>query len=87
MSLGIVFQRRKTSTSFYPTRLATALMQAQGAMGSVVESSTDTMVRQMAHSDSDSIAGQDGFLVIETNYRLYAYTRTFEKYFYFHPYI
>ena len=48
--LGLVYQRKKKSSRFYPTRLATNLIHS--------------------HDTSDS----EGYIVIETNYRVYAYT-------------
>lgn len=52
-NLGIVYQRKKKSTTFYPTPLATTL--TSGAMVSAKKE-------------------EAGFIVLETNYRLYAYT-------------
>ncbi|XP_068026115.1 LOW QUALITY PROTEIN: general transcription factor IIH subunit 4 [Melanerpes formicivorus] len=51
---GLVFQRKRKSRRFYPTRLAIAL--AQGTAGAPAR------------------AGLPGFIVVETNYRIYAYT-------------
>jgi transcription initiation factor TFIIH subunit 4 len=50
--IGIIYQRKKKSSRFYPTRLATSLIK------SVQE---DPVARQ-------------GYIIIETNYRVYAYT-------------
>ena len=58
---GIVFQTHSSSDRFYPTRLATTLTSDAIALrGSSVESA----------NSSDS----KGYIVIETNYRVYAYT-------------
>ncbi|KAI9027944.1 transcription factor Tfb2-domain-containing protein [Hyaloraphidium curvatum] len=54
-NLGIVYQRKKKSTTFYPTPLATTL--TSGAM---------VATRQE----------EVGFIMLETNYRLYAYTQS-----------
>ncbi|XP_033929466.1 general transcription factor IIH subunit 4 isoform X2 [Melopsittacus undulatus] len=51
---GLVFQRKRKSRRFYPTRLAIAL--ASGPSGTPPESSAR------------------GFILVETNYRIYAYT-------------
>ncbi|MBN3321746.1 TF2H4 factor, partial [Atractosteus spatula] len=51
---GLVFQRKRKSRRYYPTRLAITL--ASGVTATAVD----------AHSS--------GFIVVETNYRVYAYT-------------
>ena len=61
---GIVYQRSSTSTRFYPTRLATTLTSDSGALRSVA-AGFDNALR--------TVDGK-GFIVIETNYRVYAYT-------------
>ncbi|KAH0542173.1 hypothetical protein FGG08_003394 [Glutinoglossum americanum] len=61
---GIVYQRKSSSKRFYPTRLATTLTSDAGALRSV-----------NAGFDNALRAGDGkGFIVIETNYRIYAYT-------------
>lgn len=50
---GIVYQRKKTSNRFYPTRLATTLTSGVFSSANVVS---------------------EAFIVVETNYRIYAYT-------------
>ncbi|ELT91478.1 hypothetical protein CAPTEDRAFT_18660 [Capitella teleta] len=54
---GLVYQRKRSSQRFYPTRLAVNL--ATGSKG----------------GDSET-ASEDGFIVVETNYRVYAYTNS-----------
>ncbi|NXW67542.1 TF2H4 factor, partial [Hirundo rustica] len=54
---GLVFQRKRKSRRFYPTRLAIALASGT-AMGTA------------AGTEPDS----HGFVLVETNYRIYAYT-------------
>ncbi|KAI9764695.1 MAG: RNA polymerase II transcription factor B 52 kDa subunit [Geoglossum simile] len=61
---GIVYQRKSSSKRFYPTRLATTLTSDAGALRSV-NAGFDNALRS---SDGK------GFIVIETNYRIYAYT-------------
>ncbi len=63
---GIVYRRSQSSTRFYPTRLATTLTSDAGALRSV-SAGFDTAL----HSSSGD---GKGFIVIETNYRIYAYT-------------
>ncbi|XP_066064807.1 general transcription factor IIH subunit 4 isoform X4 [Chamaea fasciata] len=57
---GLVFQRKRKSRRFYPTRLAIAL--ASGTAG--------TPAGTPAGTEADS----HGFVLVETNYRIYAYT-------------
>ena len=56
---GIIHQPSPTSNRFYPTRLATTLTSDAGGLRS---------------SSLASSADSGGFIVIETNYRVYAYT-------------
>ncbi|KAJ1978885.1 RNA polymerase II transcription factor B 52 kDa subunit [Dimargaris xerosporica] len=75
---GIVYQRKKRSKRFYPTRLATTLttglhsitvapMPPQGLTG-------DGLAAPALPSSSLLSTSNQGFIVLETNYRLYAYT-------------
>lgn len=61
---GIVYQQSATSSRFYPTRLATTLSSNAGALRRA-SAGFDTGLRS---SDGK------GFIIIETNYRIYAYT-------------
>ncbi|KAF3934375.1 hypothetical protein ABW20_dc0100219 [Dactylellina cionopaga] len=63
---GIVYQRKSSSRRFYPTRLATALTSEMRTLRS------PAATIQNATSQSD----ENGFLIIETNYRMYAYTNS-----------
>ncbi|MCJ1236812.1 RNA polymerase II transcription factor B 52 kDa subunit [Varicellaria rhodocarpa] len=62
---GIVYQSSPQSTRFYPTRLATTLTSDASALRSA-SAGFDNALR--------SADGNKGFIVIETNYRIYAYT-------------
>ncbi|KAM7441372.1 General transcription factorIIH subunit 4 [Porites harrisoni] len=53
---GLVFQRKRKSKRYYPTRLAINL--ASAGIGGTAVTNTD----------------EKGFIVVETNYRVYAYT-------------
>lgn len=55
---GIVYEPSSSSDHFYPTRLATTLTSDAGGLRSSLTSTADSR----------------GFIVIETNYRIYAYT-------------
>ncbi|MCJ1256570.1 RNA polymerase II transcription factor B 52 kDa subunit [Lignoscripta atroalba] len=61
---GIIYQSSPSSSRFYPTRLATTLTSDAGALRSV-SAGFDNALRS---------ADGKGFIVIETNYRIYAYT-------------
>ncbi|XP_041267811.1 general transcription factor IIH subunit 4 [Onychostruthus taczanowskii] len=60
---GLVFQRKRKSRRFYPTRLAIAL--ASGTAGTSLGTSLGTL-----GTEPDG----HGFILVETNYRIYAYT-------------
>ncbi|XP_028454040.1 general transcription factor IIH subunit 4 isoform X2 [Perca flavescens] len=62
---GLVFQRKRKSRRYYPTRLAITL--AAGVTTSSSSSSSSTLA-------SPPGTGDTGFIVVETNYRIYAYT-------------
>jgi len=59
---GLIWQRRPTSRRFYPTRLATTLTSSLPPL----PTSTGT--------GAGSRSQAQGFIILETNYRLYAYT-------------
>ncbi|RDW67134.1 TFIIH/NER complex subunit TFB2 [Aspergillus mulundensis] len=65
---GIVYQDSPEASHFYPTRLATTLTSDSSALSNPISGAS-----------SDSEGGNtnqpgSGFIIIETNYRLYAYT-------------
>ncbi|KAG7457552.1 hypothetical protein MATL_G00228210 [Megalops atlanticus] len=60
---GLVFQRKRRSRRYYPTRLAITL--AAGVTANSASSLTP---------GTTPGTGDSGFIVVETNYRLYAYT-------------
>lgn len=63
---GIVYQESPEATQFYPTRLATTLTSDSSALSNPVTGS-------MGPAGQPGSSGS-GFIIIETNYRLYAYT-------------
>lgn len=67
---GIIYQNGSSSSSYYPTRLATTLTSDAGALRSASSSFNSTL--NTLPSSSGSL--DNGFLVVETNYRIYAYT-------------
>ncbi|KAL9012850.1 MAG: hypothetical protein Q9173_002419 [Seirophora scorigena] len=62
---GIIYQDSPQSNNYYPTRLATTLTSDAGALRSA-SAGFDSALR--------SSTNDKGFVFIETNYRLYAYT-------------
>ncbi|KAK3703688.1 RNA polymerase II transcription factor B 52 kDa subunit [Vermiconidia calcicola] len=65
---GLVYRRASDTTRYYPTRLATTLTSDAPALPNSLTSTTTT--------DGDSAGGNNerGYIIVETNYRLYAYT-------------
>lgn len=68
--MGLVYRTSKNSRTFYPTRLATTLTSE----GGVAMSASANDIAQAG--TSGSAASNRGFIIIETNYRLYAYTNS-----------
>lgn len=64
---GIVYQESPDASHFYPTRLATTLTSDSSALSNPISGSLS------GPTGTASKAGS-GFIIIETNYRLYAYT-------------
>lgn len=62
VSFGLIYRRTPTSTHFYPTRLSTTLTSDSPAL---LNSSLST---------SSATTSEKGYIILETNYRLYAYT-------------
>lgn len=72
---GIVYQSSPSSSRFYPTRLATTLTSDAGALRTL-SSSLSTTVSASAGGIENGIRSADGkgYIIIETNFRVYAYT-------------
>ncbi|KAF9979122.1 RNA polymerase II transcription factor B 52 kDa subunit [Modicella reniformis] len=70
---GIVYQRKRGSRRFYPTRLATTLTSGTPVM---LGSHTNAAKHSAAASRKTEEEEEDdhGFIIMETNYRMYAYT-------------
>jgi transcription initiation factor TFIIH subunit 4 len=66
-AMGIVYRSSKESRTFYPTRLATTLTSDSGGL-----LSSDIVTSEK----TESKAQNKGFIIVETNYRLYAYTNS-----------
>ncbi|KAK3747840.1 hypothetical protein QZH41_015983 [Actinostola sp. cb2023] len=54
--IGLVYQRKRKSRRYYPTKLAVNLASSSAERSSVLNQ------------------GEEGYIVVETNYRVYAYT-------------
>ncbi|KAL4915197.1 transcription factor Tfb2-domain-containing protein [Aspergillus aurantiobrunneus] len=65
---GIVYQDPPEASHFYPTRLATTLTSDSSALSNPIAGTLSDP------SGGDSNQPGSGFIIIETNYRLYAYT-------------
>lgn len=81
---GLIFQRKRKSKRFYPTKLAIDLTSAGGPgdSGLPVSSSASSTSAASSLSTISSRGGvlssssspEKGFIVVETNYHVYAYT-------------
>ncbi|KAF2115979.1 RNA polymerase II transcription factor-like protein B subunit 2 [Lophiotrema nucula] len=69
-AFGIVYRPSSTSPSFYPTRLAVTLTSDSGSLQQRSTTTTTTP------KETRGSATEKGFIIIETNYRLYAYTNS-----------
>ncbi|KAK5715055.1 RNA polymerase II transcription factor B 52 kDa subunit [Elasticomyces elasticus] len=69
---GIIYQNPSDTTRYYPTRLATTLTSDAPALPS--DSSLTTVTTTTTAHTSNSSGGEKGYIILETNYRLYAYT-------------
>lgn len=68
-AFGIVYRSSATASTFYPTRLAVTLTSDSGALISSNPSELS------AHTSSGGATAK-GFIIVETNYRIYAYTNS-----------
>ena len=79
LGLGIVYQPDPAAPYFYPTRLATTLTSSSNTaltatsqtLGSSLQPDSDL---SLVHNTSPHQTPGSGFIIIETNFRLYAYT-------------
>jgi transcription initiation factor TFIIH subunit 4 len=70
---GVVYQRRTSSDRFYPTRLATTLTSDVAGLRTAAASFSNALTTPSVSSDGSE---DHGFIIIETNYRVYAYTNS-----------
>ncbi|KAI7871178.1 RNA polymerase II transcription factor B subunit 2 [Spinellus fusiger] len=70
---GIVYQRKGGSRRYYPTRLATTLTSGNVALaGAAVKNNTGADTNKGLTGEEEE--GDQGFMILETNYKVYAYT-------------
>lgn len=72
-AMGLVYRSSKDSETFYPTRLATSLTSDSG---SAMSASSNDIAQVSQGNAGPAAAANKGFIIIETNYRLYAYTNS-----------
>jgi transcription initiation factor TFIIH subunit 4 len=71
---GLVYRRTSDSPRYYPTRLATTLTSDAPALPNNALTSTTTTTQPSNSSSLSATASEKGYIILETNYRLYAYT-------------
>lgn len=71
---GLVYQRQSSSARFYPTRLATTLTSDSTALKSP-SAAMELALAQQGDS-SGGIAASQGSIILETNFKMYAYTNS-----------
>ncbi|KAI8367654.1 RNA polymerase II transcription factor B subunit 2 [Radiomyces spectabilis] len=72
---GIVYQRKRGSRRYYPTRLATTLTSGNAALATKLPKTSSAVEGGKAPA-TDEEEGDQGFVILETNYRVYAYTES-----------
>jgi transcription initiation factor TFIIH subunit 4 len=74
---GFIYRRSKTSKRFYPTRLASSLSSAAFSQSDSTAFPTSSSSLVTAATATRAAAGREpaqGFIIVETNFRVYAYT-------------
>ncbi|KIJ50918.1 hypothetical protein M422DRAFT_159156, partial [Sphaerobolus stellatus SS14] len=64
---GLVYKRKSSSKRFFPTRLVTTLTSSSPQLPSTPKTGSNALTDKAGTSS-------EGFIILETNYRLYAYT-------------
>ncbi|ODV80086.1 RNA polymerase II transcription factor B subunit 2 [Suhomyces tanzawaensis NRRL Y-17324] len=75
---GLVYQRNGNSSRFYPTRLATTLTSDSAALKSPSVALDQALegAENQAVNTSATPSSQQGTIIIETNFKMYAYTNS-----------
>ncbi|KAL9936272.1 hypothetical protein V8E36_005114 [Tilletia maclaganii] len=74
---GLVYQRKSSSRRFYPTQLATTLTSDAPALHATARAQPSAGTGSVSDAQAqqqEAEAEPRGFIILETNYRLYAYT-------------
>ena len=72
---GVVYQRKNSPDRFYPTRLATTLTSDATGLRSAAATFSQAIAAVPSANQNETLE-EPGFIVIETNYRVYAYTNS-----------
>ncbi|KAI5464872.1 transcription factor Tfb2-domain-containing protein [Mariannaea sp. PMI_226] len=79
VDFGLIYIPNHKRSMFFPTRLATTLTSAGNSLRSIsdgVSAATAAAFGQNQNSASTGSGDQKGSIIIETNYRIYAYTQS-----------
>lgn len=71
---GLIYTREGDKTRYYPTRLSTTLTSDAAALPSSSLIATTTTSNTSDPSANNTQQIEKGYIIVETNYRLYAYT-------------
>jgi transcription initiation factor TFIIH subunit 4 len=71
---GLVYRRSPDSTRYYPTRLATTLTSDAPALPNNTMVASASAAKSASADPLAASANDRGYIILETNYRLYAYT-------------
>ncbi|KAK5107858.1 hypothetical protein LTR62_000618 [Meristemomyces frigidus] len=79
IDFGVVYQNPDDKTRYYPTRLATTLTSDAPALpnsnlSATTTSTVDTANNSTSAQQTSPAQNEKGYILLETNYRLYAYT-------------
>jgi transcription initiation factor TFIIH subunit 4 len=79
VDFGLIYIPREDTRQYFPTRLATTLTSSASALRSVSSGFSAATANNLGDASSlgttpDTSAASKGSIIIETNYRLYAYT-------------
>lgn len=70
---GLVYQRKRKEKRFYPTRLALNFTTKNAIIPENI-TSDNSVNRTSSTAGEESINYEKGYIIVETNYRVYAYT-------------
>lgn len=71
---NVLNNSQKVSKRYYPTRLATTLTSGNAALAGAMIKHSSGAEEPRTDSTTDSEPVDQGFVILETNYKLYAYT-------------